>query len=233
VLRSTGIGESQVEELLLEPMRPTWERGMEIGFCSRPGEVDIWLRTHGSEAEGEMRAAELEIRARLKAAVYGTDLEELESVVVGLLSTLGRTVAVAESCTGGLLAHRLTNVPGASEVFRGGCVTYSNESKVRLLDVRRETLQTQGAVSALTAQEMAEGVRRAHDSHYGMGITGIAGPSGGTAEKPVGTVFTALATQNNVKAVQQMNPFDRETFKWVTSQQALNWLRRRLLKDGR
>jgi PncC family amidohydrolase len=154
--------------------------------------------------------------------------EEIEAVVVRLLSERKQTLAVAESCTGGCLAHRLTNVPGASAVFLAGWVTYSNAAKQQMIGVRAETLAAHGAVSEAVAREMAEGARQRAQSDFALAVTGIAGPSGGTVEKPVGTVFIALASAQGTEVRRLFNPLDRLTFKEVTAQQALDWLRRRL-----
>ena len=143
-----------------------------------------------------------------------------------LLAGQKKTVALAESCTGGLIAHRITNVPGASAVLACGLVTYSNDAKKNLLGVREETLGEHGAVSAAVARQMAEGARSRHTTDYGLAVTGIAGPGGGSAAKPVGTVFIALAGGQETIVEEHFNPFDRETFKFVTSQQALDLLRR-------
>jgi nicotinamide-nucleotide amidase len=127
-----------------------------------------------------------------------------------------------------LIAHRLTNVPGASAVLDCGLVTYSNEAKKNLLGVLEEALKEHGAVSAVVARQMADGVRSRHGTDFGLAVTGIAGPGGGSAQKPVGTVFIALADAQGTTVKEQFNPFDRETFKFVTSQQALDLLRRSL-----
>ena len=140
-----------------------------------------------------------------------------------------QTLALAESCTGGFIAHRLTNVPGASAVFQCGLVTYSNVAKQAFLGVRAETLAAHGAVSEAVVREMAEGARRHSGTDYALAVTGIAGPTGGTPEKPVGTVFIALATAQQTVVLNPVNPYDRETFKYVTSQQALELLRRAML----
>jgi PncC family amidohydrolase len=126
------------------------------------------------------------------------------------------------------VAHRLTNVPGASAVFLGGWVTYSNDAKIACLGVRPETLAAHGAVSEATAREMAEGARREMKTSYALAITGIAGPTGGSEAKPVGTVYIALASKEPTVVLHQVNRYDRESFKFVTSQQALELLRRRL-----
>jgi nicotinamide-nucleotide amidase len=137
-------------------------------------------------------------------------------------------LAVAESCTGGFLAHRLTNVPGASAVFLGGIVAYSNQAKQDLLGVRAETLLQHGAVSEAVAREMAEGGRRLLRADYALAVTGIAGPGGGTEEKPVGTAFIAFADNRGTAVHLQYSPTDRETFKFVISQRAFDLLRHAL-----
>jgi nicotinamide-nucleotide amidase len=136
-----------------------------------------------------------------------------------------QTVALAESCTGGCIAHRLTNVPGASAVFVAGLVTYSNEAKKQILGVRAKTLARHGAVSEAVAREMADGARRVNGADYAIAVTGIAGPAGGTVEKPAGTVFIALASPQGTQVWKMLNPWDRLTFKEVTAQQSLNQLR--------
>jgi nicotinamide-nucleotide amidase len=150
--------------------------------------------------------------------------EELETKIVRLLTERKQTLALAESCTGGYISHRLTNVPGASAVFSCGLVTYSNEAKQTFLSVRAETLAQFGAVSEPVAREMAEGARRAGRTDYAIAVTGIAGPGGGTPEKPVGTVFIALATARETRVSRCFNPGERLAFKQATSQQALEQL---------
>ena len=146
-----------------------------------------------------------------------------------LLTNRKQTIALAESCTGGAIADRLTNVPGASVVFLAGLVTYSNEAKQKFLGVRSETLAQHGAVSEATVREMAEGARDATGADYAISVTGIAGPGGGTPEKPVGTVWIGVASASGTIAQRRFNAFDRETFKNVTSQHALDMLRRQIL----
>ena len=132
---------------------------------------------------------------------------------------------MAESCTGGYISHRLTNVPGASAVFLGGVVAYSNQVKQDLLAVRAETLRLHGAVSEPVAREMADGARRILHADYALAVTGIAGPWGGTPEKPVGTAFIALSQNGGTSVLLQYTPVDRETFKFAISQRALDILR--------
>jgi nicotinamide-nucleotide amidase len=173
--------------------------------------------------------AETLVRAEFGSAIFGEGDDELEAVVVRLLTEKKQTLSLAESCTGGGIADRLTNVPGASAVFLGGFVTYSNETKEKMLGVRRATLVEQGAVSEAVAREMADGARRATGSDYAIAVTGIAGPAGGTPEKPMGTVFIALASDRSTHAWKLFNPWDRLAFKEITARQAINLLRLRLL----
>ncbi|HEY5914555.1 MAG TPA: competence/damage-inducible protein A [Verrucomicrobiae bacterium] len=227
-LRSTGIGESIVEEKLAGPMRALVARGLELGYCARPGQVDVRLVARVPDAEALVLEGETVVRAQLDPSIYATEDEELEEVAVRLLTQRQQTIALAESCTGGYVANLLTNVPGASAVLLAGLVTYSNDAKRNLLGVRPETLTEHGAVSAAVAQEMAEGARQRAGSTYAISVTGIAGPGGGTPAKPVGTVFMALAGPHPTVVVQQLNPWDRLTFKQATANQALDLLRRNL-----
>jgi nicotinamide-nucleotide amidase len=161
--------------------------------------------------------------------IYGIEDEDLETVIVRLLTERKVTLVLAESCTGGDIANRITNVAGASAVLLAGLVTYSNAAKQKFLGVKAETLDQHGAVSKPVAREMAEGARRETQANYALSVTGIAGPSGGTPGKPVGTVFVGLAGPSGTVVQRQFNPYDRETFKQVTTQQALELLRRTIL----
>ena len=149
------------------------------------------------------------------------DSRELEKDLVGLLSRRRLTLALAESCTGGFIANQITNVPGASKVFPGGIVAYSNAVKQKFLGVRAETLARHGAVSEAVAREMAEGARKKFGADFAIAVTGIAGPGGGTKSKPVGTVFIALAGEGETVVERKLNPFGREKFKQATANQAL------------
>ena len=224
-LKTLGIGESSVEELISEPLSELIALGLQIGYCARMGEVDVRLAACGTEALSLIKQAEEIVRDQVGQYIYGVDDDLLEEMVVRDLTKRRQTLAVAESCTGGLLSHRITNVPGSSAVFLAGHCTYSNEAKQDTLGVSLETLGTKGAVSEKVAREMAEGARLKHGADYALATTGIAGPAGGTEGKPVGTVFITLATRQGTQVLKECNHTDRETFKMVTTQQALNLLR--------
>lgn len=228
-LRSTGVPESTMQHQIAAPLAGLVKRGLEIGYCARPGEVDVRLVARGPDAIALVAEAETTVRREVGRSLYGVEGESLEAVVVQLLASRRQSLAVAESCTGGRIASRVTDVPGASEVFWGGFITYSNALKERLLGVPNQTLAAHGAVSEATARAMAEGARACAQADYALAVTGIAGPGGGTLEKPVGTVFVALAGPDGTEVRHFLNAFDRETFKHLASQQALEMLRRRLL----
>jgi nicotinamide-nucleotide amidase len=153
-----------------------------------------------------------------------------EATVVRLLTERKKTLALAESCTGGFIANQITNAPGASKIFPGGVVAYSNEAKRKFLGVRPETLSNHGAVSGVVARKMAEGARKRFGADFAIAVTGIAGPGGGTKAKPVGTVFIALAGGGKTVVERKWNPFGREKFKRATASQALIMLCLRLMR---
>jgi nicotinamide-nucleotide amidase len=231
-LRTTGIGESVVQEKIGDPLQRWVEAGLDLGYCARPGQVDVRLAARGGDAERQVGEAEAIVRGLIGPYIYGVEDEDLETVIVRLLTERKATLALAESCTGGCIANRVTNVPGASAVLLAGLVTYSNAAKQKFLGVHAETLDRHGAVSKPVAREMAEGARNQIQADYALSVTGIAGPSGGTPEKPVGTVYIGLADPSGTIAERQFNPYDRETFKQVTTQQALELLRRTILSDS-
>jgi nicotinamide-nucleotide amidase len=228
-LRTGGIGESAVQEKIKPPLDALVAQGLEVGYCARVGQVDVRLAASGAEAANLVHAAEAIVQKILGANIYGFDDEEIERVVVRLLAEKKKTLALAESCTGGGIANRITNVPGASEVFLGGVVSYSNAAKEQFLGVRAGTLKAHGAVSEAVAREMASGAREKFGADFAIAVTGIAGPSGGTADKPVGTVFIALAGEFGTVVENKLNAYERATFKELTAQQALEMLRRRLV----
>lgn len=227
-LRTTGIGESLAAGAVESSLQALVNQGLEVGYCARPGEVDIRLVAHGFKGEQIVKQAEQIVRQAMGEYLFGVNEDDLPAIVVSLLRAKGKTLAVAESCTGGNLAHRLTNVPGASDVFLGGVVSYHNKLKENLLGVRATTLDQHGAVSEQTACEMAIGARERSGADYAISTTGIAGPSGGTHSKPVGTVFIGFSSARGTEVLHRLNPQGREIFKYVTTQQALEVLRREL-----
>ncbi|HUE35886.1 MAG TPA: CinA family protein [Candidatus Acidoferrum sp.] len=152
-------------------------------------------------------------------------MEDIEKSVVSLLTRRKKTLALAESCTGGFIANQITNVPGASKIFLGGIVSYSNGAKQKFLAVKAGTLEQRGAVSEAVAREMAAGARKRFGADFAIAVTGIAGPTGGTKNKPIGTVFIALAGPFGVFVERRLNRFDRQKFKKITTRQALQLLR--------
>lgn len=225
VYKIVGLGESAVEEMV--GLGLSQRADLEVGYCARPNEVD--LRLIGSPSL--LDEVEPEILRSVGSCLVSSRGELLEQWVVTRLRESGRTLALAESCTGGLLAHRITNIPGASDVFLRGYVTYSNAAKSADLGVPEDLLSRHGAVSGPVARAMAEGCLARAQSDFAIALTGIAGPGGGTEAKPVGTVFIALAGRA-IDTVCAGHRFarDRETFKQLATQAALDMLRRELLR---
>jgi nicotinamide-nucleotide amidase len=224
LFRTVGLGESYAQELIGADLAAIED--LELGYCARVGELDLRLV---GPLQSVLRGTEI-VRARLDDHIVSEEGSELEAIVVQLLSQRQATIAVAESCTGGLLANRFTNVPGASAVFLEGNVTYSNSAKTRTLGVPTELLNRVGAVSKEVALAMAEGARTRAGATYALSTTGIAGPVGGTPEKPVGTVFVGFASSDAPTQVENLFfPTDRATFKQMVTQSALDLLRKRLL----
>lgn len=217
--RIAMMGESLVEKAIGQKIKD-----VELGYCARPGEVDVRII---GEPDAIARADEI-IRREIGLSIFSTANETLAEVLVKRLHERGETLALAESCTGGYLANRLTNVPGASEIFLAGYVTYSNEAKIDMLKVDPELIQKRGAVSEEVARAMAEGARSRARSTYSLSTTGIAGPGGGSEGKRVGTVFVALASPNEILAKKLFYPSDRETFKDLVAQAAFDLLRRQI-----
>ncbi|MBI4268923.1 MAG: nicotinamide-nucleotide amidohydrolase family protein [Candidatus Rokubacteria bacterium] len=230
VLRTAGVGAGELEERLAEWIGQP-ERGVEVTVLPAQAEVWVRLRARGASPEEALRAlapTETAVAAALGADCYGRDAETLELVVGRRLLARGLTLAVAESCTGGLLGHRLTNVPGSSAYFERGVLVYSNRAKQELLGVPDEVLRAHGAVSAACAEAMARGIVERAGAACGLAITGIAGPDGGTPAKPVGTVFVGLALDGVVTSRHLRLAGDRARVKWQSTQVALDMLRRAL-----
>jgi len=224
--RIAGVGESLVEKAIGEKVLAI--PGIELGYCARPGEVEV--RIIGNP--NAIQASDAVIRRELGISIFSDNDEALEEVVVRLLKQRKETLATGESCTGGLIANRITNVPGASEVFLAGYITYANSAKSDVLNVDSKLIDKHGAVSEPVARAMAEGARTRAASTYGLATTGIAGPTGGSQEKPVGTVYIAMASENSETVTRKfVFPTDRETFKQLAAQTALDLLRRSLLKE--
>jgi nicotinamide-nucleotide amidase len=230
-LKITGLTESKIESLISD-LYPH-ELDLNLTILAYPGQIEIHLTGYSDEndfsAEDKVGKLEEKIYSRLGENIFSNNGEELEETVGTLLRRIGATVAVAESCTGGLLGHRITNVPGSSDYFIQGVQAYSNAAKIQLLGVPRSVVNTHGAVSAAVAETMAAGIRRIARSDYGIAITGIAGPAGGSEDKPVGLVFTALAQTEGVDVKKNLFLGNREMIKYRSSQKALDMLRRHLL----
>lgn len=222
VFRIQGIGESAVEARLGLELSENPE--LEVGYCARPGEVDLRL-VGPPEAVGQ---AALRIRGEFGDLIVPTDRGPLEEVLVAELARRGQSLSTAESCTGGSLAGRITDVPGASEVFLRGYVTYSNRAKIEDLGVPPDLLEVHGAVSREVAEAMASGAKCRADTDFAISLTGIAGPTGGTPAKPVGTVHIGIASAAGVSAHQIHILGDRLTFKKVAIQRALDLLIRQV-----
>jgi nicotinamide-nucleotide amidase len=223
VLKFTGIGESDFHQGI--DARLAEVTGLEYGYCAHIGEVD--LRLIGDEAaleEGREIALE-----RFGSYLISDDESSLEATVVRLLKARGMSFATAESCTGGLIANRITNVPGASGVFTHGFVTYANAAKTGMLGVSARDIETHGAVSGIVARTMAEGALEKSGADIAVSVTGIAGPGGGSEEKPVGTAWIAVAVRGApTEAFSVFHPRNRKDFKLAVSQAALEAVRRRL-----
>ena len=226
-LRVTGIGESHLESrigALLQNANPT------AAVYAKTSEVIIRITAKAENDDAAKRMCldyAQNFYEALGDCVYAMDKDSLEQVVVETLAARGLTVATAESCTGGLLSQRITSVPGASDVFAYGACTYANGIKQKMLGVKAETLAEYGAVSPETAAEMARGVRAAADADFGVGITGIAGPGGGTPEKPVGLVYVAACSGETTYVQRLMiTGRTREVVRISATQRALEMVRR-------
>ena len=225
-LRVTGLGESHVEQRIL----PIYSRYSDVTttILAAPGEIQIHLRmwtTDAAQAKKTLDEMVQGFEIALTDRIYSEDGRSLEEVVAHELTANGATISAAESCTGGLLAQRLTSIAGSSSYFLGGVVCYSNELKTAWVDVPPEMILSKGAVSAEVAVALAEGIRRRVGSTIGVGITGIAGPGGGTEEKPVGTVHVAISYPGGVKERGVRFPGERENVRWQASQVALDMVR--------
>ncbi len=229
VIKVVGLPESEVDKRIAPIYKEFTNPATTI--LASLGSIEIHLRGRGASAEeAEALVAPLadKIELALGEHVYSTKGETLEEIVGMFLMMKQKTVAAAESCTGGLLAERLTRIPGSSNFFLGGAVCYSNELKTKLAGVPEPLINQHGAVSKPVAQAMAEGIRRRSGASIGVGITGIAGPSGGSAEKPVGLVFIALADERSTQVREFRFPGNRERIRQWAATAALEIIRRRI-----
>jgi len=230
VLKVFGPSEAEVDFLLKE--LAAVHVGITVAFNVIFPEIHVKLRAEG-EGEGLvvdlLERAMAEAREKLKGVIFAEDAATMDSVVAGLFREKGLTLALAESCTGGLVAKRITDQPGSSAYFLEGVVTYADTAKAKYLEVPLQLLAEKGAVSGEVAMAMAKGMRRVSGSDIALAVTGIAGPDGGTPEKPVGTVFIALATRAGCHAKRYAFSGDREEIRMITALTAMDWLRRQLL----
>jgi nicotinamide-nucleotide amidase len=228
VLKLIGLGESAADQAMRPIMDDPANAGVRFGYRAHFPEVHLKWTVEPPGAEPRAAAIESAARALFGEAVWGSGKEELAALVVARLTARGERVALAESCTGGLVASLLTNIPGASAVFDLGLVTYADAAKTAMLGVPASLLAAHGAVSEPVARAMAEGARRAAGATWGVGITGIAGPGGGSTEKPVGTIHLALAGPDGTRTVARLYRGDRERVRRAAAFEALELLRRAL-----
>ncbi len=235
ILKTTGLAESLVESRLAD-LYPR-SADLSVTILASPGQVEVHLKAFSSAsplaAAGKLRRLKARLARRLGDSVFSQTGESLEEVVGGILLKMGKTLAVAESCSGGLIGHLLTNVPGSSAYFLEGLIVYSNAAKIDLLSVPPKMIETHGAVSPETAKAMARGVRKRARADLGLAVTGIAGPSGGTPAKPVGLVFVALAWRGGAEVRENLFLGTRDRIKTQTARSALDALRRHLLFEAR
>ena len=233
ILRVAGIGESAVDEKIA-PIYKQYANPQTTILFNR-SEIEIHLTAQAAnerEADRLIEEVAAKINETLGAAVFALNGEKMEEIIGKLLSDGGKTLSLAESCTGGLIAQRLTEISGASKYFIEGVVAYANEAKIRSLNVPAELLEKHGAVSAQVAEAMAKGIRERAQTDYAVSITGIAGPTGGSEEKPVGLVFIGYADESRTKSFKTILPGDRELIRWRASQAALDYLRRKILQKN-
>jgi nicotinamide-nucleotide amidase len=230
VLKITGMGESACDARIA----PIYKRFADVRttILAGPGEIQLHLRTQAPSADAAQKRVDdvvEKVEDELGDNVYSDNGDSLEQIVSYYLQMRNATLAVAESCTGGLVAERLTSVSGSSRYFVGGAVVYSNALKTAFADVPPDLIEMYGAVSEQVSRALAEGIRKRCGTTLGLGITGVAGPTGGTAEKPVGLVFHALASESGTEVIKRNFPGDRARVRWFASQQALDMVRRKLM----
>lgn len=229
-LKITGLGESMVDARVA----PIYKKFSDVHttILAGAGEIQLHLKTRGNSFEAAQERVDdlaAKIEAELGDMVLSDNGDSMEQIVGYFLQMRGATLAVAESCTAGLIAERITSVSGSSRYFLGGAVVYSNQLKSDFAGVPPEMIHKYGAVSREVAAALAEGIRKRCDSTFGIGVTGVAGPGGGTPEKPVGLVFHGLASESGVEVVERNFPGDRKRVRWFASQQALDMVRKKLM----
>ncbi|EPR12817.1 competence/damage-inducible protein A [Ruminiclostridium papyrosolvens] len=231
ILRVFGIGESAMETKIIDLI--DGQTNPTIATYAKEGEVTIRVTAsvqEGESAEKILMPVVNEIKRRTGENLYSDKDETLDTVAAGLLLENNITIATAESCTGGLISEMLTDVPGISRVFMGGAVTYSNEAKMEYLGVKEQTIKAYGAVSRETAAEMAEGIRKRLKTDLGISVTGIAGPGGGTAEKPVGLVYIGLSSDSGTITKELRLSGNRKKIRTITALNVFDLIRRHVLK---
>lgn len=230
-LKIAMIGESLADKRAA----PIYKKHTEVEttiLAGTPGEVQLHLRARADSvaaAYAKVDALADQLEDEFQEAIFSTQGESMEQIVGYYLDMRGATLAVAESCTGGLVAERITSVPGSSRYFLGGAIVYSNDLKAQLADVPPLLIAEHGAVSREVAIALAEGIRKRSKSSIGLGVTGIAGPGGGTEQKPVGLVYTAVSNGAKTEVIERKFPGDRERIRLWASQQALDMIRRALM----
>ncbi len=232
VLKTAGLTESKIESLLADvyPLQSS----VQLTTLAYPGQIELHLFSLSIKSRKEANKAignlENELQKRLGDHIFSHAGEELEEVVGSLLRQARKTLSIAESCTGGLLGHRITNISGSSDYFQQGVLTYSNDSKAQLLGIPQDLMLQHGAVSPEVAEAMAVGIRERSGSDIGLAITGIAGPEGGSPDKPVGLVYVGLSWKDGTKVERNIFLGNREIVKFQSTQKALDMLRHHLLK---
>ena len=232
VLRVACVGESTLEERILPAYDEFGREAVSVLASAGEIQVRVTVAGHVQERASRLESMTRRLRELIGDSVYSGEPDaSLEQAVGGLLTRLGRTVVTAESCTGGLIGQRLTAVPGSSSYFLGGVVTYTDQLKRELLGVPREVLEEHGAVSPEVVGWMASGAKKSLQADYALAVSGIAGPGGGTASKPVGLVYVGLAGEGDPEVKELRLPGDRERVRWMASQWSLDLLRRELLRN--
>jgi nicotinamide-nucleotide amidase len=237
VLLTTGRGESHIEEII-QPIYSTWRSEtppIETTILATPGQIEVHLSLRSDDpikAEARLRSARDSLTAALGDAVFSIDGRPMEEILGQLLRERELTISAAESCTGGLFLSRLTDVPGSSAYVLSGVVAYSNQAKTDFLGVSPDLIAQHGAVSEPVASAMADGIRSKTGSSFSVGITGIAGPDGGTPQKPVGTVAIAVVGPDGVAKVRTLSlPGSRSMIKFWSTQAAMDMVRKMIVRD--